>query len=172
MPDPHAILAEVLGSYSDPPKWTDAPFEQIRRVSNTSVGNVGQDFIERLCEELGCPAEPYVNARGKRSRRGDWDLRINSVRFELKTATEDVRGAFQFDHIRHHKSFDAVLGLGIAPAAIYFGAWTKAAIATEAAGNLVTMDSGSSATWKLTKKPGDLRPISEFHPLRLVNDST
>lgn len=56
-PDAEAILLEVLASYSDADKWVGAPFEAIKRLSNTKVGDAGQDFLERLCDEVGFEAE-------------------------------------------------------------------------------------------------------------------
>ena len=63
-------------------------------------------------------------------------MKIQGISFELKTATEDVHGNFQFNHIRHHRVYDAVLCVGISPDAIYFYAWSKADVATGRAGNL------------------------------------
>ena len=80
--------------------------------------------------------------------------------FELKTATEDVGGAFQFNHIRYHREYEALLCVGIAPAAIYTGAWSKADVATGKAGRLVSMERGGSVSHKLTKRPEQLHSIS------------
>lgn len=169
-PSAKRILCDVLEEYSDADKWTDAPFEKIKRLSNTKVGDVGQDFVERLCESLGFAVEFPENLRGKRSRTSPWDIRIEGTTFELKTATEDVHGAFQFNHIRYHRTYEGVLCVGIGPDAIQFDAWSKADVVTSKAGNLVSMDAGSSATHKLTKRKGQLRPIYEFedHLLNLI----
>ena len=155
MIDTRALLIEVLDEHDDASKWDGSPFEKIKRVSNTKVGRVGQAFTVRLCGslELECKQAPHQSA---------WDIRIEGVTFEVKTATEDVRSAFQFNHIRLHREYEAVLCIGIAPEAIYFDAWTKADVVTGGAGHLVTMDKGSSATWKLTKRKDELRPISDF----------
>ena len=85
------------------------PFERIKRLSNTKVGDVGQDFVERLCASLGYRCEFPRNQKGTRSRTESWDIRIEGTTFELKTATEDVSGAFQFNHIRYHRRYDALL---------------------------------------------------------------
>jgi len=71
------------------------------------------------------------------------------VTFELKTATEDIGGSFQFNHLRYHREYDAVLCIGIAPSDIYMGSWTKADVATGAAGKLVSMEKGANASYKL-----------------------
>lgn len=156
------ILLEVLEGYSNASKWLDAPFGKIKQLSNTHIGDVGQDFVGRLCEELRLEYKFPLNRRGARARQNPWDMKINGKTFEVKTATEDVHRSFQFNHIRHHRPYDAVLCLGIAPDAILFDAWSKADIATGVAGNLVTMDRGSSATWKLTKRRSMLKPIELF----------
>lgn len=162
MVDSGRILLEVLDEYANASKWLNAPYGKIKQLSNTHIGDVEQDFIARLCDELGYRCEFPLNRRGARARQNPWDMKINETTFEVKTATEDVSGSFQFNHIRYHRSYDAVLCLGIAPDAILFDAWSKADVATGRAGSLVTMDRGSSATWKLTKRRTVLRPIAEF----------
>ena len=156
------ILKGILENYDNNPKWRGSDFERVKNISNTQVGDVGQDFVVQLCEIYGLSIDLPTNDQGKARRQNPWDIKINGVTFEIKTATEDVRRAFQFNHIRYHRNYDALLCLGISPNDIRFDAWPKATIATGGAGNLVTMDKGSSATWKLTKRIDSLRPISEF----------
>lgn len=162
MVDAHSILLKVLQRHHDNPKWNDQPFERIKRISNAKVGDVGQDFVEALCEmlEIGC-VFPH-NPEGKRAKQSPWDIRISRLTFELKTATEDTSGNFQFNHIRYHRNYDALLCIGIAPSDIYMGVWSKAEILTGKAGNLVSMEKQANASYKLTKKPDQLHHISEF----------
>ena len=170
-PDAEAILLDVLSTYADANKWINAPFGAIKRLSNTKVGDAGQDFVELLCNELGFEVEFPERLEGQgRQRQSPWDIRIEGVTFELKTATEDVSGSFQFNHIRYHRDYEALLCLGISPDQIEFDAWSKAAVATGEAGSLVSMEKGGSASHKLTKRRGRIRPISEFedHILDLI----
>ena len=162
MADPLDILATVLAGYADADKWTDAPFEQIRRIPNTKVGDVGQDFVEQMCGEVGFDCEFPEKTGGKRRRQSPWDIRIEGRTFELKTATEDVSGAFQFNHIRYHREYEALLCIGIGPGDIFMGTWTKAAVVTGKAGKLVSMEKGANASYKLTKSPDHLEPIESF----------
>ena len=114
-----------------------------------------------MCKELSIPCEfPILN--GKRAKQSSWDINIGGVKFELKTATEDTGRHFQFNHIRYHRKYDAVLCLGVAPNDLYFGVWSKADIATGKAGNLATMEKGANASYKLTKNPSGLFPIKDF----------
>ncbi len=156
MTDPLEILSVVLSEYADADKWLDAPFEHIKRISNSHVGSVGQDFVKALCDSLGFKCERSD------TRRGPWDLRIEGVEFEVKTATEDVGGKFQFNHLRYHRPYDAALCLGVGPDSIYFGLWSKAEVLIGRAGKLASMEKNANASYKLTKGKKDLKPISEF----------
>lgn len=103
-----------------------------------------------------------MNRAGQRAVQNPWDIKIEGKTFELKTATEDIGGSFQFNHIRYHRRYEAVLCIGIAPAEILFDVWSKAEITTGLAGNLVSMEKGANASYKLTKRKADLRPIDAF----------
>ena len=166
------LLTAVLERHDDHSKWNDSRFERIKRISNSKVGDVGQEFIELLCQEYGIECEFPLNWRGQRARQNPWDMRILGVTFEVKTATEDVGGAYQFNHIRHHRDYQALLCLGISPEDVHFGAWRKGAVAEGMAGNLVSMERGGSASFKLTKRPGDLYAVHLFGPYirHLVSD--
>jgi hypothetical protein len=126
------------------------------------VGNVGQLFIEKLCEELSMPCFFPINKKGARLTQSPWDIKIANIEFELKTATEDVGGNFQFNHIRYHRPYQALLCLGVSPANLYFGVWSKGDVVTGKAGRLVSMEKGANASYKLTKAPVQLYEINQF----------
>ena len=156
MLDAIRLMKDVIAKYANNPKWLNAPLGDIKILSNTHVGKAGEDFIKLWCEEHNLTwASPTSN-------QSPWDIRIESITFEIKTATEDVNGNFQFNHIRRHRDYGGLICLGIAPDEIRFDAWGKDSVVEDIAGHLVTMDKGSAATFKLTKKPSDLRPITQF----------
>ena len=161
-PDYKRLLINALEKNVDNPKWKEGDFIGIKTVSNTKVGSVGQDFIEGLCNALSIPCNFPLGNDGLRLTQSPWDIEINGIKFELKTATEDTNGSFQFNHLRYHRPYDAVLCLGVTPNELYFGLWSKADIVTGKAGNLVTMEKGANASYKLTKKPSHLMPITDF----------
>ncbi len=165
MIDAKSIMLEVFKLHNDASKWNNASFEHIKRVSNTKVGEVGQDFIEKLCEALEYECIFPLNKKGARAKQNPWDIQINNVQFELKTATEDVSGCFQFNHIRYHRPYHGVICLGVSPENIYFNLWSKAEVATGKAGNLVSMEKAANASFKLTKKPNQLYTIDKFKPI-------
>lgn len=162
IPDYKLMFIEALKKNVDNPKWKEGDFIGIKTVSNTKVGSVGQDFIESLCNTFLIPCSFPLRKDNTRVTQSPWDIEIYGIKFELKTATEDTSGSFQFNHIRYHRPYDAVLCLGITPNELYFGLWSKADVTTGKAGKLVTMEKGANASYKLTKKPSGLFPISDF----------
>lgn len=162
MPNYKDIFIDALNKNVDDSKWNEGDFVGIKRVSNTKVGSIGQDFIEGLCNALSISCSFPMTEDNERATQSPWDIKIKDIKFELKTATEDTNGNFQFNHIRYHRPYDAVLCLGVTPNELYFGLWSKADVVTGKAGNLVSMEKGANASYKLTKNPRRLFPITEF----------
>jgi len=162
MVDPLEILDEVLSEQSNNIKWVDTRYGGIKILANTLVGKVGQQFTERLCTKLKIQWTPPTNTKGQRAAQSPWDLKISDIEFEIKTATEDAVGNFQFNHIRYHRPYDALLCIGIAPDNVLFDMWTKAEVTTGMAGTLVTMERGANASYKLTKSRVNLKAINRF----------
>ena len=156
MLDAIELMQKIIAGYANNPKWLNVPLGGIKTLTNTHVGKVGEDFIMLWCQTHNLAWSLPS------STQSPWDIRIESITFEIKTATEDVNGRFQFNHIRRHREYDAVLVLGVAPDEIRFDAWGKGTVVEDRAGRLVTMDKESAATFKITKKPSDLRPITQF----------
>ena len=153
--NPIQLLIEVISDHSQASKWTGAPLESFRSVANTNRGQIGEDFIRRYLAANGITV-------GNGSRVTLTDLMISGQRFEVKTASEDVNGNFQFNHVRLDRQYDYLLCLGITPSSIWFGIWRKGVVAEGGAGSLVRMAEGQSVTFKLTKKQDGLQPIEQL----------
>lgn len=156
------LFKEILLESKNHTKWDQGDFIGIKSVSNTNVGNIGQKFIERICQFFEFENQFPLNKKQLRANQSPWDLKINGVTFEIKTATEDTNGKFQFNHIRYHREYQAVLCLGVSPNELYFGVWSKADVATGKAGKLVSMEKGANASYKLTKSKSELFTIDKF----------
>ena len=161
-PDYEGLMDAAIAAAANDKKWLESKYEGIKVVSNTAVGKVGQTFIESLCVVLGLPYDVPMDASGRRLNQSPCDIAISGTQFELKTATEDVNGCFQFNHIRYHRPYDAAIFLGIAPNQILFDCHSKADLVTGKAGRLVSMEAGANASYKFTRRPGQLHPIAEF----------
>ena len=156
------LFKSIIEGHSNNPKWAKGRLIGIKTLANTKVGDVGQDFIEALCEALKIPIIFPANKKNQRSKRSPWDLKLQKITFELKTATEDTGGNFQFNHIRYHREYQAVLCLGVSPDGLFFNIYSKADIATGKSGRLVSMEKGANASYKLTKSKNQLLPLDQF----------
>ena len=156
------LFKKVLLQFKDDNKWTNAYFKEIKIISNTKVGDVGQKFIEELCEKINLDYKLPTDTKGNIKRQSPWDIEIKGIKFELKTATEDTHNKFQFNHIRYHREYEAVLCLGVSPNELYFNFYTKSEIVTGKAGKLVSMEKGANASYKLTKPKKELFIIDLF----------
>lgn len=154
--DPLALLIKIAKEKHVDKKWTDQPLYLIKILANSSKGDLAEAFVMAYCQELGFKVED------KTTRLGDYDLEINGKKFEVKMATEDLSGNFQFNHIRYDYKYDFVLCLGISPDSILFEIYSKGDVATGKAGNLVSMGRGQNSSFKLTKDKNTLQPIKRF----------
>ena len=149
-------MLEVIKEHTPASKWSGALLEPFRQVANTNRGDIGEEFVARYLDQFEIPV-----VRSE-SRIHPWDLDIAGLKFEVKTASEDRGGSFQFNHIRLDRSYDYLLCLGIRPEEILFNGWRKGEVSEGVAGTLVRMAEGQSVTHKLTKRPADMRKIEDI----------
>jgi hypothetical protein len=157
MLNPLEIFLKVVATKTIDPKWMGQPHESFKHLANTSKGDAAETFVAEYASALGFNAE--INPAG---RNGDWDVKINDKKFEIKCASEDVTGSFQFNHIRYDYKYDFLLCLGVAPSNLVFKIWNKGEVATGVAGNLVSMGRGQNSSFKLTKKKRELYEIEKL----------
>ena len=153
---PLELMLAVIREHSPKTIWTGAPLEAFRQVANTNRGDIGEEFVLRYLDQHD------IKAVKAESRIQASDMKILGKRFEVKTASEDTGGSFQFNHVRLDRKYDYLLCLGVRPAEIMFNAWTKGDISEGKAGSLVRMAEGQSVTFKLTKRPDGMRKIEEL----------
>lgn len=147
------MMIEVIKENSPDSKWVGAPLEAFRSVANTNRGDIGEEFVRRYLVFHGT-AVAKASARNQQ-----WDMEIGGKRIEVKTASEDSGGHFQFNHIRLDRKYDLLLCLAVAPDWILFGLWGKGEVAEGKAGTLVRMAEGQSITFKLTRSKASLKSI-------------
>lgn len=155
MLNPKEMFLEIIGAKIIHAKWSGKPHEAFKKLGNTSKGDAGQEFITRYAKELGFKAE-------NNGRIGDADIKISDKKFEVKLASEDISGSFQFNHIRYDSKYDFLLCLGVSPDNLYFGIWKKGEVAEGVAGTLVSMGKNQNSSFKLTKKASGLYNIEKF----------
>ena len=124
-------------------------------LGNTNRGEIGEEFIRRYLAHH----EIEVGNGGRTSRT---DLRIGSLRFEVKTASLGANRTFQFNHVRMDRQYEYLLCLGICPDHVVFNMWRKGEVAENRAGTLVRMAEGQAVTYKLTKRLAEMVDIGSL----------
>ena len=81
--------------------------------------------------------------------------------FEVKVASQDTNGNFQFNGIRYDTNYSHLFCLGITPSDLAYRIVQKGQIGS---GNykMVTMAKGSNATFKLTRTLEQLKSFDAF----------
>ena len=151
-------MVEIIQEHAPEDIWQSSPFIGYRSLGNTNRGAIGEEFIRRYLTVAGI-------AVSKGRRTSETDLHIKDQRFEIKTASLGANGTFQFNHVRLDRGYDYLLCLGVCPQTLVFNMWRKGEVAENRAGNLVRMAEGQAVTYKITKRPGDMRPIEELPDL-------
>lgn len=136
-------------------QWVSQENENIKYLSNTDKGELGEIFLETVCKKLN-----YSVSRPD-SKRGQFDININKKTYEVKTATLDKSNNFQFNSIRYDTKYEYLFLLGISPNDIVFQIYSKNEVVYL---KLVPMAKGSNATFKHTinfKKMISINKIKE-----------
>ena len=160
MKTPVEILKRIADSKSKLDKWDGSTFGFIKRLPTSNIGEIGEEFILELCKMF-----IDNNAELNPKSRDEFDIKILNKKVEIKTATEDTSGSFQFNGIRYHRKYDYLLVLGISPDTIYFNFYTAADVKSQKIGNLVSMEKGAVGSQKLTRKKAQLHEISHFEKI-------
>ena len=155
--NPVELLISVIREHTPKDIWQGSPLIGYRLLGNTNRGEIGEEFIRRFLAQHGVKT-------GNGNRTSRTDLRIESLRFEVKTASLGANGTFQFNHVRLDRMYSYLLCLGICPDRVVFNMWRKGEVAEHRAGTLVRMAEGQAVTYKLTKKLEDMIDIENLHP--------
>ena len=153
---PLQMMLQVIKEHTPQTIWTGAPLGAFRQVANTNRGDIGEVFLTRFLTRLG------VAASRSSSRVSRSDMVIAGKDMEVKTASEDTNGSFQFNHIRLDRQYDYLFCLGVRPSSIVFNAWRKGEVSEGKAGTPVRMAEGRSVTFKLTKRPDSMLSIEQL----------
>ena len=153
--NPLAYLAKLIAdtTQASDQKWAKGRLVGIKALSATEKGNIAEDFVVWLAQCYNLKAEPHE------SKRGEYDVLVADKKLEVKMASEDVSGNFQFNGIRYDTRYDFLCALGISPDQALFNIYPRAQLLNLP---LVPMQKGANATFKLTRKKSELLDLSEF----------
>ena len=116
----------------------------VKDAPTTIKGTFGEELVALFMDKIvGVPTEIIDGGKGP------YDLRTQSnVTFEVKLATEDSHGGFQFNGLKKDVEYDYAFCLGVSPNELWFGIWPKKDVK-----ELTTsMSKNGSDTYKLTAR--------------------
>lgn len=92
------ILVDILENIiieDSPEKWKNAKFTKQRMIQIDKRGSVGERFFAEVLMSLYPRRIEYNDGD-----QGDWDLKINKIKFEIKTASLDKNNKFQNEGLK------------------------------------------------------------------------
>ena len=140
--------------------WEGSKFELFKTMPTTNKGDIGEDFLAALLENNKCSDVEVV-----KGRRGHYDVKATYngkvATFEVKVATQDTNGSFQFNGVRYDTQYTHLFCLAISPNSIGFLLIRKDEVG-KPPHNMVAMARNTNAAFKLTKRESDLSSFSQF----------
>jgi len=170
------IIEEVISQSCSQKKWLGSKNEKIKSLSLTEKGTIGEKILEAHINNINGD----YKAEFPEIRKGDYDIRgINITKnivkdFEVKLATEDSNGGFQFNAMKLDAEYDFLFCLGISPETEWFqiiskenlfdGNYMKSTFNCKL-GSLYKKrenEKKDEMSYKLSMSKKKLRPISEL----------
>jgi hypothetical protein len=99
--------------------WRDSPFKDFVKLQANNAGNVGEGFLQGLCDKMGIPSN-IDGAKTKKVGGGAGDGTIKDKTVEIKTAHQGSGGP-SFQHELGEKPWNAeyMVFIDISPECIY-----------------------------------------------------
>ena len=150
-----AYLAELIAdtAHGSSQKWAKGRLVGIKALSSTEKRNIAEAFVVWLARYYNLKAAPHE------SKRGEYDVMVADKKLEVKMASEDISGKFQFNGIRYDTRYDFLCVLGISSDQVLFNIYPRSELLNL---TLVSMQKGANASYKLTRKKSELLDLSEF----------
>ena len=95
-------------------KWRNSKYQSLKETSTTEKGDWGENLLCKILSEGGLPTTRHNHGRG------GYDVEAPGHRTEVKLATEDTSGKFQFNGLDLDRDFDAGFLLGVSPEDLFF----------------------------------------------------
>ncbi len=156
-----ALLGLIRAEQIIPEVWREKTFVDLKVTSTTKKGDMGEDFLAVILRQCG-----YNDVVVVKGRRGDYDVRLCSggktIDFEVKVATQDTKGKFQFNGIRLDTRYTHLFCIAVLPENIKFLIVPKPWLNNRDDYRMVSMAKGSNAAFKLHRKEAQLKEFNNF----------
>ncbi|MBW7954310.1 hypothetical protein H3C61_00655 [Candidatus Gracilibacteria bacterium] len=142
------ILKQVLKEAQSEWLDLDSKYREYRNLQIDKRGSFGERFFSQTLSQIYFRRLKIEYNDGD---QGDWDLKFNNVKFEIKTSSIDVNKKFQNEGLKKDGDYDGVLFLGITPNELYIKFIKKDEINFEKLHNRGERGTGRGYKWDLKK---------------------
>ena len=95
-------------------QWRNSKYQALKECSTTQKGDWAENLLCKILSGKGLTASIHNHGRG------GYDVDAPGHRTEVKLATQDTGGKFQFNGIDLDRDFDAGFLLGVTPEELFF----------------------------------------------------
>ena len=166
------ILTEAQSEWLDP----NSKYKEYRSLQIDKRGSFGERFFTQTLMQI-YPRRLKVEYQD--GDQGDWDLKFNNFKFEIKTASIDVNKRFQNDGLKENGDYYGVIFLGVTPNDLYIKFILKKNIPFESLHNRGKRGTGAGYKWdfklnemKLVKTLEDVKTEFEEHFSEVIKKRT
>lgn len=110
-----AVFDEIEAEVNKTTNWkSNSKYIRIRHLQIDKRGSFGERLLRDVFSK-----ERNISLAYRDGDQGDWDIKINDIKIEVKTSSLDVNDKFQNEHIKNTENCDYICFIGIAPNALY-----------------------------------------------------
>lgn len=139
------VLKEAQNEWLDP----DSKYKEYRNLQIDKRGSFGERFFSQTLSQIYFRRLKIEYNDGD---QGDWDLKFNDIKFEIKTSSIDVNKKFQNEGIKENGDYEGILFLGVKPNQLLVKFALKKDIPFEKLHNRKERGTGSGYKWDFKEK--------------------
>ena len=178
--DVRETLREIAESDGIVQRWENKKYGDVQRITNPKKGDLGETLMKKWLEMSGYPCEIL----GRERKRGgnnvdllvDLDKDNKKERVEVKLASLDSQGKYQFNWIPIKSDYALISFLGINPDAIYLSiktkeelvGYTKNPTRGKTLTPVPTADNPTHRKWTTSAENADMREIKTYGDIKKI----
>lgn len=151
------ILTEAQSEWLDP----KSKYKEYRSLQIDKRGSFGERFFSETLHKIFLRRIKFEYQDGD---QGDWDLKINDVKFEIKTSSIDVNKKFQNEGIKQDGDYEGIMFLGVTPNNLYIKFVKKSEIDFSKLHNRGERGTGTGHKWNF--KTSDMVKIESLNDIK------
>lgn len=110
-----SIFDEIEAEVNEITQWkSNSKYIKIRHLQIDKRGSFGERLLRDIFSK-----ERNISLAYQDGDQGEWDIKINDVRVEVKTSSLDVNNKFQNENIKNTTECDYICFIGLAPDKIF-----------------------------------------------------